>query len=507
VLSQFYSLDLLEGKGALIFWPQYLKFFFFFFARATLALGLSVITHPALLTRIVLCGICVIFVVVGALLPIVRTQHGFVRLCTACTGSFGLVLSISLLAHKHAWADVWSRLWIRDGAEWGTTSAERGLSAAYCLLVIAGAVCDWFLRRRFGENPDECWDSYLADYAKSLPNAPGRAGVFHPFVSPLAKLLHRGQHPTDANTVDPTSVPLFSADTKDDLESPITNVKVNSIGIPELATPPPPYPPRLHKSFVAPFASNILSQSPPPFSPPKRPPFLKKRSTKPRIEKSFRKREAVRFRSAEELSSSDSDSDSGPAWSSAGRSSSATLITPLTPPSRVKTDTALEYSDYEDNQDAKDKNAPSSPKRGEPGWSPVFIRKASLARTASSSSRSSSTGGLTTPGSDTRSKTSGLTTPGSGPASTRSSTSAKLAPPGSPLRAVPATPSLIRAIERIERAQGDAYGFPVAHPSNADKPGSPVTMATPETDKEEREEQWARFWKDVKDRAGHHHQG
>ena len=83
-----------------------------------------------------------------------RTQHTSVRIGMASVGSFGTVQAIALLAHISSWAEVWDRLWIDNGGSWGT-GQEKGLSAAFCLFVLLGTACDWFLRRRLGENPDE----------------------------------------------------------------------------------------------------------------------------------------------------------------------------------------------------------------------------------------------------------------------------------------------------------------------------------------------------------------
>ena len=86
--------------------------------------------------------------------PIVRTQHAFVRVGMASAGSFGTILSIAILAHLPSWSDVWGRLWIHDGSDWGTPK-EKGLSAAFCLFLLVGVVSDWFLKVKLGENPDE----------------------------------------------------------------------------------------------------------------------------------------------------------------------------------------------------------------------------------------------------------------------------------------------------------------------------------------------------------------
>ena len=88
------------------------------------------------------------------LLPIARTQHTFVRLAMSSVGAFGTVQSIALLANISSWIEVWGRLWLKDGSNWGNTQ-EKGLSAAFCLFVLAGIATDWFLRKKLGENPDE----------------------------------------------------------------------------------------------------------------------------------------------------------------------------------------------------------------------------------------------------------------------------------------------------------------------------------------------------------------
>lgn len=121
---------------------------------STLALALAVIVHPSLLTRHVLIAVFMPIGFIMCLLPIGRTQHVFVRVGMASAGSFGTILAIALLAHLSAWSDVWGRLWIHDGSEWGTAK-EKGLSAAFCLFLAVGTASDWFLKVKLGENPDE----------------------------------------------------------------------------------------------------------------------------------------------------------------------------------------------------------------------------------------------------------------------------------------------------------------------------------------------------------------
>lgn len=121
---------------------------------STLALATCVIVHPTLLTRIVLTAIFLPIGTLLCLLPIPRYQHTFVRISTSAAGAFGIIISIASFAHILAWSNVWERLWNSNGADWNS-GPGKGLSAAYCLLFLSGTACDWFLKRQFGENPDE----------------------------------------------------------------------------------------------------------------------------------------------------------------------------------------------------------------------------------------------------------------------------------------------------------------------------------------------------------------
>jgi len=52
------------------------------------------------------------------------------------------------------WANVWERLWTKDGEGWGVPR-EQALSAAFFIFFAAGMVADWALKRWVGECPDE----------------------------------------------------------------------------------------------------------------------------------------------------------------------------------------------------------------------------------------------------------------------------------------------------------------------------------------------------------------
>jgi len=122
--------------------------------RAFVALSLSVIIHPSLLSRILLTAIITPTFGIAALLPFSRFQYAFLRFAASVTGSFGLILSIALLANVPGWANVWDRLWLSNNIQWGT-GREKGLSTALCLFLCAGLLSDWVLRWKFGECPDQ----------------------------------------------------------------------------------------------------------------------------------------------------------------------------------------------------------------------------------------------------------------------------------------------------------------------------------------------------------------
>jgi hypothetical protein len=142
-----------------------------FFHSTLTALALCIITHPSLTSRITLVAIFLplftILLLLVSILPISRLTNTllrpFLRICTASTGAFGLVLSIALLMEpkEEGWANAWERLWMKDGPEdidgqvvWGL-SKEQGLSASYAVFLFSGIIADWALRRWIGECPDE----------------------------------------------------------------------------------------------------------------------------------------------------------------------------------------------------------------------------------------------------------------------------------------------------------------------------------------------------------------
>lgn len=380
------------------------------------ALIISVVLHPSLLTRLIFVAIITPLSTIATLLPIVRTQHGALRFAAASTGSFGMAVSIALLARQSSWANVWERLWeaTSPGDDWGS-SIEHGFSALACLMFALGIVTDWFIRKKIGENPDQKWDSYLARYASRLPNNHDRAGSFRPVLSLWQRLF---QSPEPAPVIFPSDIDLKSAPTL----SPYANMKTKS-------------------------------------------------------SKRVRKPVDVKFRPLGDYSDSDSGSDSDREWER--------KPVPLTYPVLAKpwlkderSSTPLSGATLYDSDDDIDKHKPSlksilvpqnysdtdgedittphstplkrvKSHRDEPGWKPDFLKRYSTSPQPSSQSAESRQ---------------------------------------SPAGAVPMTPSLIRAIDRIAVAQNEAYsGLP---------PLSPPPLLHPEF-----EQKYRGFWERVQQKA------
>jgi len=124
------------------------------FVSASIALAVSVAIHPSLLTRVALVAIFASTLAILTPLPIVHLQPMLLRTSASAVGSFGLVLSIALFSHIEPWSNVWERLWVHDDIQWGSAQ-EKGLSAGFFLFLTSGIGTNWWLRFKFGENPDQ----------------------------------------------------------------------------------------------------------------------------------------------------------------------------------------------------------------------------------------------------------------------------------------------------------------------------------------------------------------
>ncbi|KAF9453111.1 hypothetical protein P691DRAFT_801975 [Macrolepiota fuliginosa MF-IS2] len=450
------------------------------------SLALSVIIHPSLAPRIILTAIFVplltFLVLFFYFVPKFHSRllHPTLRFCTSANGAFGIILAISLLINPRvdAWANVWERLWLRNGDGWGT-GKEKGLSAAYCAFLVSGMAADWALRWWIGECPDEKWDKYLANYMAGLPNQADRAGIFEPSKSFWDRLFVRN------DKLDPIIFP------------PNSDLKATPKS-PSLPISPPGG--LFNKSRAQSRNDKLRPQHP-----------------------GSRKRKPVKFGAIDELSSSDEDDDiknSPLIFPPLSYSSSTPTLVDESPkalrkkhttddpakPLMIDYDAELaelkklkgtnidnipDYSDHEEEDLTSISQRRQSQDHGP--WSPAFMQRHSPA--------SSADGG----------KVLSVPSPGALP--------------------VPATPSLIKALDRLAIAQREAFGQSSASlptPSTsvsgegegqgAQKHHTPETRATKPTLKEEELEEednaravanarreraprWENFWREVRVKA------
>ena len=259
---------------------------------------------------------------------------------------------------------------------------------------------------------------------------------------------------------------------------------------------PIPSPYKLQKKHSL---ASVASPTSPQFQ--REPTFLRKHRKKG-VRGFRRTREAVKFSplNVEDLSSdsdenSDGDDSKPPSkrWAvehrpSLSRNSSVTLADEDMHRSSAEKDVQLEpprlrtgietpdYSDFEDDVTAGATRRPPSALDGA-GWQPGFLRRASL---KAESEAHTSPSGVPSQRSAPSSQRTAVEQPGS------SSLPGSSVPPA--FTPVPATPSLIRAIERVQAAYNPATS--PAHDAASAEPKGP---------------KWNSFWQEVKAKAGHEH--
>jgi hypothetical protein len=307
------------------------------------------------------------------------------------------------------------------------------------------------LRLTFDRMTQE-WDTYLTEYASSLPNSRDRPGVFRPlsysFWDRLFPWMHRSK----------PSIPsdyMFPVDVKPSI-SPRLSFDHTLQGIPSVERP----------AMQMAFTSDVTSR---PLRKQNQHPLARLRGSRNAGGYGYRKREAVKFGAMNPDSSSSDDEDdplSTPPplarrtstrssvtltnGSSAGSENVSLVKGDLREAAAARrgafqgnNDGVPEYSDYEEDVTSARTRPRERPDL--PGWRPPFLTPVS--NTASSAT---------------------------------------------PVGAVPMTPSLIRAVDRIAVAQAQAYGFPA--------PMDPSTSRDPDVHAEsalDRKQRWEAFWRDV----------
>ena len=300
--------------------------------------------------------------------------------------------------------------------------------------------------------PLQKWDSYLADYAATLSNESDRAGHFQPLQSFWGRHFghDKGMDPIDKDIV-------FPADA--DLKLPI-----------------PDSPLKLYKKRSLAGSRPSPGDSPRRFTPPQD--YLRK-ERRPGIKGRQRTREAVKFDPLDPYVESESDEEDlkkgvPPFVRSPTRSDSMATLTDEPPAKGSKTALPKKQKTDPLSEDEEDVTADRTAVHNEPRdkWAPDFLRRHSLAHRPSSAA---------------------LSHAGTGSSNTLSP--ATFTP-------VPATPSLIKAVERVSAAQQEAYsqrptdGLPaVVAPSSAASAAGVVDHHHGHT--------WEAFWRDVKAKAGH----
>ncbi|CAE6426797.1 unnamed protein product [Rhizoctonia solani] len=145
---------------------------------------LAISLQPSLLARLVLTLIATVVLTGGALLPIVR--HASLRIATSTTGAAGIIYACAILGSSAtnnklaSWTNAWLHLVLlrdSDSAElqWGN-GESKGLTAACYFLWMIGATCDWYLKRKVGED-SEVWNNVLGSYTAAFPPEASQIGI------------------------------------------------------------------------------------------------------------------------------------------------------------------------------------------------------------------------------------------------------------------------------------------------------------------------------------------
>ncbi|KAJ3928656.1 MAG: hypothetical protein NXY57DRAFT_496239 [Lentinula lateritia] len=497
------------------------------------ALGVCIIIHPPLEARVVftigVMVVSVIAIMLSAFIPpLTRFKHPLLRFAASSTGSFGVTMCISLLSSSsfssssasslQSWSSPWSHLYLSASSSWGT-STEKGFSALFCILILAGTVCDWAFWRKWGECPDEKWDSYLAEYAVNLPNDVKRAGSFKPFESVWERVFG------SKDTRNEEARMLKEGKFEKEVAFPIDD---GQLGLDlDAKHHSSPGPGKLREfDSISPF-TNSFDQPPPLYRP--HPGLLLKNGRRSSSSRSlsspspgFRKKEMVRFRPLDELSSSDEDEldhENERARIRAVRRRTDPKIRSMSPGLSDTDNTSFgppNYSDFEDKGD-KDRtigeedivSGALGSMSSTPQWTPRFLKqhRSSLSSAHSSAHSSPSQTSRSSERTAVASSDSHPIPPVLAEASPSLSTptSTKAVPVTQPLvqpltlsvtpplvLPVPATPSLLNALDRVEKARNEAYSREMVGSGSGGAGRDPVIMR-----EEGRGQRWRDFWQEV----------
>ncbi|QRV77479.1 hypothetical protein RhiJN_05494 [Ceratobasidium sp. AG-Ba] len=460
-----------------------------------IGLLLAISLHPSLLARYILTVVCIILVTTGGLAPYPRVRHTSLRVGTSAAGAVGIINACAILGGPSntklaSWSSAWLHLVLphdSDTAElqWDA-GKSKGLTAAAFFLWMIGAACDWWLRRRIGEDPDEAWDGVLGSYSTNFPPEASRIGTFTPTKSPWARLVDKLRFSSDNTNVEKPL--LFPPDLQLARSTPAAPAGIK---------PPPVFRPRKPGTFTPdPYESDSDSD--------------------------LGEGEKVARRAMKERK-----------WTTSTNFSDTTLVNPR--PERLRKHHGIMGGAFERGYmppiltsspsgthiEYGDKDAERSPElnmgshRIEPSrdddkdWRPVFLKRSESIRSSKAemvdSIESQDVTTARTPGTQTPAyHYSGPTTPIRGP--TSSYVHGTVPTPG----LVPATPSLIYAMDRVSQAQRLAYArgtdasaeqhYQAGSDTAISKMGGGIE-GLPSTGRHGHERGWKGFWAEVQQKA------
>ncbi|PWN46624.1 hypothetical protein IE53DRAFT_391210 [Violaceomyces palustris] len=125
------------------------------------------------------------------------------NLCTSLVGMLSLLLGVALYAppqaSSKAWIDLLALLFAKDGSEtqtqavkkWGTSSF-KGYIAGAALGTAAGFAFELLLHSKAAEDPEEEWNEYLGAYTKRFESLGGGAGGYANVVNGGAEASRAG---------------------------------------------------------------------------------------------------------------------------------------------------------------------------------------------------------------------------------------------------------------------------------------------------------------------------
>lgn len=199
--TSYFAIWLVPGAfGAFLagHWPLLARAFTGLLSGACMTLIMTAMfgVHT-LIIRAIFIAVCTSVITAPLLLPKSNAIHfHLLNFCTSVIGMVSFLDGVALFAPARAsgdsWIDLWVVLFALDGSaaessaskKWGS-SAFKGLIAGAVIGTLAGYAFELFFHKHAAEDPDMEWNNYLGSFTHRLNNLEGsspidRAGSFHP---------------------------------------------------------------------------------------------------------------------------------------------------------------------------------------------------------------------------------------------------------------------------------------------------------------------------------------